>query len=74
MRRTGRVGLTYTRHHVSNSQPVGSCCIAQRTQLSAPDDLEEWDGEGSREALEGGYICISTADAPCFTAETNTML
>ena len=53
---------------------MGSCCIAQRTQLSAPDDLEEWDGEGSREALEGGYICISTADAPCFTAETNTML
>ena len=29
------------------------------------DHLETWDGEGEREALEGGDICIHTADSLC---------
>ena len=31
-------------------------------------------GGGEREALEGGDICIHTADSPCCTAETNATL
>ena len=38
------------------------------------DDLEGWDGEGGREAQEGGDICIHIADSLCCTAETNTTL
>ena len=49
-----------------------SCCIAQKAQLSARDDLEE--EEGAREAQEGGDICIHIADSHCCTAGTNTTL
>ena len=39
--------------------------------------LEGWDREGGSETQEGGdmviyvCICISTADLPCYTAESN---
>jgi len=36
---------------------VGSCCIAQRTQLSVLHDLEEWDvGAGQRLKREEIYV------------------
>ena len=38
------------------------------------DDLEGWEGEGGREAQEGGDIHIRRADSLCYTAETNTTL
>ena len=36
------------------------------------NDPEGWGG--GREALEGGHICIYTAQSHCCTAETNTTL
>ena len=36
------------------------------------DDLDGW--EGSREALEGGDICMQIADSLHCTAETNIAL
>ena len=38
------------------------------------DNLEGWDGEGGREAQEGGGICIHIPDSLCCTAETNITL
>ena len=38
------------------------------------DDLERCDGEGGREAQEGGDICIHITDSLCCAAETNTTL
>ena len=36
------------------------------------DDLDGWEGEGGREAQEGGDKCIHIADSLCYTEETNT--
>ena len=36
--------LTHKHDHVLNSQPVGSCSIAQEAQLTVWDDPEGWDG------------------------------
>ena len=48
--------------------------IASR-KLVLCNDLEWWDGgDGGREALEGGNICIHIAYLCCCTAETNTAL
>ena len=39
------------------------------------DNPEGWDGEeGGREILEGGAICIPTADSSCCMAGTNTIV
>ena len=38
------------------------------------DYLEGWDGEGGREAQEGGDIGIHIVDSLCCTRETNTTL
>ena len=38
------------------------------------DNLQGRDGEGGREAPEGGDIDIHIADSLCCTAETNTTL
>ena len=38
------------------------------------DDLVGGDGEGRREAQEGGDMCIHIADSLSCTAETNTTL
>ena len=39
------------------------------------DDLDGWDGAGGgMEALEGGYICVHTADSLRCTAETNNIV
>ena len=39
------------------------------------DHLEGWDGDGGREAQEGGDMgCIYIADSLCCTTETNTPL
>ena len=64
-------------------KPV-SAALAGRFLTSTPpgkppssvlcDDLEGWDGEGEREAHEGGNIGVHTADSLCCTTETNTTL
>ena len=38
------------------------------------DDLEEWGGDGGREALEGSGICTQMSDSLHCTAETSTPL
>ena len=73
-KRVGRIkGVTLTLLCVK--QLVGSCCIAQGTQLGAlwwPREMG-WE-DGRREAQQGGDICILMADSHYCIAETNTTL
>ena len=56
-RRTEKVALMYTHYLVWNSQPVGSCCIAQGAQLSALWGPRGVQRESGREAQRGkGYM------------------
>ena len=48
--------------------------MTQGSQPAHSDNLDVWDGGGSREAREGGDICTSIADSHCCRAETNTTL
>ena len=49
--------LTHKHDHVLNSQPVGSCSIAQEAQLSGMTQRDGMGGDG-RETQEAGDICI----------------
>ena len=43
---------------------MGICCMTQRIQTKADNNLEEWDGEGGgREVQEGGDMGVSMADS-----------
>ena len=46
---------------------MGSCYITQGTQPRALlcDDLEGWDGDGEREAQEGGDMCVCVCVCVC---------
>ena len=45
-------------------QTVGICGVTQGAEAGVCDNQEEWDGAGgSREAQQGGDICVPVADS-----------